>query len=139
MVRLMSSAFADPLAPRELVAARERHVAVVADASCRELVGSLLAGAVLHWAGTVAVRRVDELADDRPDAIILVADVAAPAGMAALRRIGRDIPGTPVVVVARDDRKAIAARQALNAGAEAFVRADDADQTLAPALDAVMA
>jgi DNA-binding NarL/FixJ family response regulator len=44
-----------------------------------------------------------------------------------------------VVVVARDDRSAIAARQALNAGAEAFVPVNDAEQALAPALDAVLA
>jgi DNA-binding NarL/FixJ family response regulator len=42
-------------------------------------------------------------------------------------------------VVARHDSSAIAARQALNAGAEAFVPADETDQALAPALNAVMA
>jgi DNA-binding NarL/FixJ family response regulator len=136
----MSTAFADPLAPREPVAARERHVAIViVDASGHEVAGSLLTGAILHWAGTAAVRGIDDLADDCPDAVVLVADSAAPAGMAALRRIRRDVPAARLVVVARDDGSAMAARQALNAGAEGFVRADAVDQALRPALDAVMA
>jgi DNA-binding NarL/FixJ family response regulator len=135
----MSSAYADPLAPREVMA-RERHVAIVmADASCRKLVGSLLADAALQRTGTVAVRGTEDLADARPDAVVLVADRAGPAGMAALRRIRKDVPDAHLVVVARDDRSAIAARQALNAGAEAFVRADEVDRALAPAVEAVMA
>jgi DNA-binding NarL/FixJ family response regulator len=126
--------------PRALAAARARRVAIVmADASCRELVGSLLVGAARQWAGTVAVRGIDDVADARPDAVVLVADSGAPVGMAALRRIRREVPEVRVVVVARDDRSAIAARQALNAGADAFVPVDDAEQTLAPALDAVLA
>jgi DNA-binding NarL/FixJ family response regulator len=85
------------------------------------------------------MRGVDDLADDRPDAVVLVLDSLAPAGMAALRRIRREVPAARLVVVARDDRSAVAARQALNAGAEAFVPADEVDQALRPALDAVMA
>jgi DNA-binding NarL/FixJ family response regulator len=136
----MSSAFADHSAPRVLADVRERHVAVVmADASCREIARSLLASAVLQWPGTVAVRGVDDLAAERPDAIVLVADSAAPAFLSVLRRIRKELPAARLVVVARDDGNAIAARQALNAGAEAFVRADEVDQALGPALDAVMA
>jgi DNA-binding NarL/FixJ family response regulator len=59
--------------------------------------------------------------------------------MAALRRIRKEVPEARLVVVARDDRSAMAARQALNAGAEAFVPAEEVDRALAPALDAVMA
>ncbi len=135
----MSSALPNSLPSRRLVAAPARDVAVVmADSSCREAVGSLLAGAVRQWAGTIATRGICDLADDCPDAVVLVADFAVPAGMAALRRIRSDVPAARVVVVARDDRSATA-RQALNAGADAFVRADEVDQALAPALDAVMA
>jgi DNA-binding NarL/FixJ family response regulator len=135
----MNSAFADPLAPRELMA-RERRVAIVmADASCRELVGSLLADAGLQRVGSVAVRGIEDLVGTRPEAVVLVADRADAAGMAALRRIRKDLPGAHLVVGARDDRSAMAARQALNAGAEAFVRSDEARRALAPALDAVMA
>src|SRR5262245_43463511 len=136
----MSSAFADPATPGVLADARNRHVAVVmADRSCREVAHALLAGAILRWPGTVAMRGVDELAADRPDAIVLVADSAAPAFLAVLRRIRKELHAARLVVVARDDGNAIAARQALNAGAEAFVRADEVDVALAPALDAVMA
>jgi DNA-binding NarL/FixJ family response regulator len=136
----MSTAFSYSLSPRRLVAARECHVAVVmADPSCLEVVGPLLAGAVRQSTGTVAIRGVSDLADDCPDAVVLVADFGAPAGMAALRRIRSEVPAARLVVVARDDRSAVAARQALNAGADAFVPAAEVERALAPALDAVMA
>jgi DNA-binding NarL/FixJ family response regulator len=136
----MSSAFADPIPSRLLHAAPERRAAVViGDTSCRDIVASLLAAAGRRWAGTVAVRDVTELADDRPDAVVLVADSAAPDTMATLRRIQREVPAARLVVVARDDGSAIAARRALNAGADAFVRADEVELALVPALDAVMA
>jgi DNA-binding NarL/FixJ family response regulator len=123
-----------------MVAAREIRVAiVVADASCGAVAGSLVASAVLRWAGTVTTRTLDDLADAGADAVVLIADCAAPAGTAALRRIRKEAPEARVVVVARDDGRAIAARQALNAGAEAFVPADMVDRALAPALEAVMA
>jgi DNA-binding NarL/FixJ family response regulator len=135
----MSSAFADP-SPSVLANARERHVAVVmTDSSCRAVAHSLLAGAVLQWPGTVAMRSVDDLAEHSPEAIVLVADSAAPAFLAVLRRIRRDLPAARLVVVARDDGNGIAARQALNAGAEAFVLTDEVGHALTPALDAVMA
>jgi DNA-binding NarL/FixJ family response regulator len=136
----MSSAFADPFSPRPLVSARERHVAVVVpDPAWRDAEGTLVALALRRWAGRVAVRDVSELVGERPDAVVLLADLAAPPGMAALRRIRGDQPAARLVVVAREDRSAGAARQALNAGADAFVRADEADIALAPALDAVLA
>jgi len=136
----MSSEPAESLARRTLVAARERHVAIViADDSGHEIVRSLLARAAGSWPGTVALRGVGGLAADRPDAVVLVADSAGPAGMASLRRICAEVPDAHVVVVARDGGTANAARQALNAGADAFVRVDDAHEALGPALDAVMA
>lgn len=112
---------------------------VTADASCREIAGALLEGALPKWAGTAERRDLSGLAEDLPDAVVLVADLAAPSGMAALRRVRSEVPDAHLVVVARDDRGAMAARQALNAGAEGFVRADEVDRALAPALDAVMA
>jgi DNA-binding NarL/FixJ family response regulator len=136
----MSSAFADPLAPRPLEAAPARHIPVVmADSASREIVGAILGGAVPQRTGTVALRPVDQLKEQRPDAVVLVADCAAPAGIAALRRIRKDVPAARVVVVGRENRRGSAARQALNAGADAFVPADEVDEALAPALDAVMA
>jgi DNA-binding NarL/FixJ family response regulator len=136
----MSSAFADPHSPRQLVAAPERLVAIVVpDASERHADGALVALALREWPGRVAVRGVSELAEDRPVAVVLLADLAAPAGLAALRRIRHEHPAAGLVVVARDDRSAGAARQALNAGADGFVRADQAERALGPALDAVLA
>jgi DNA-binding NarL/FixJ family response regulator len=132
----MSSAFADPLPP-----VRDKHdVAVVtADATCRPIAGGLLARALSGRVESVTVRDISDLADARPDAVILVADFAKPAAIAAVRRIRGEVPGAHLVVVGRDNRSGIAARQALNAGAEAFVPADEVDQALVPALDAVRA
>jgi DNA-binding NarL/FixJ family response regulator len=136
----MSSAFADPLVPRTLEAARARQIPVVmADSLARDVVVAILGGAVPQRTGTVALRGVDELKDERPDAVVLVADCGAPTGVAALRRICKDVPAARVVVVARENRRGSAARQALNAGADGFVSADEVEVALAPALDAVLA
>jgi DNA-binding NarL/FixJ family response regulator len=136
----MSSAFADPLPPSPLVTASERRVAVVMpDAATSDADGRLVTGALQRWAGRVAVREVSELADELADAVVLLADLAAPPGLAALRRIRSEQPAARLVVVARDGSSAGAARQALNAGADAFVRADEADRALVPALEAVLA
>jgi DNA-binding NarL/FixJ family response regulator len=136
----MSSAFADPLPPSPLVTASERRVAVVMpDAATSDSDARLVTAALQRWAGRVAVRGVSELADELADAVVLLADLAAPPGLAALRRIRSEQPAARLVVVARDGSGAGAARQALNAGADAFVRADEAHQALVPALDAVLA
>ena len=132
----MSSAFADPLLPRRLLAAPEPLVAVVAtDPANREVACLIRQDA----AGTVVERDLSEVAEATPDAVVLVADLAPTSGMAALRRIRSELPTAALVVVARDDRSAMAARRALNAGADAFVPADEVDRALAPALGAVMA
>lgn len=136
----MSSAFAHPVPPSPLVTASERRVVVVmADAATGDADGRLVTGTLQRWAGRVAVREVSELADDLADAVVLLADLAAPPGLAALRRIHTEQPAARLVVVARDGSSTSAARQALNAGADAFVRADEVDLALVPALDAVLA
>jgi DNA-binding NarL/FixJ family response regulator len=134
----MSGAVADHVVPRRLVVgAQRRRVAVVApDAGDREVFHRLSADAVF---GGAALARAEDVAHQRPDAVILIADLSAPSGLAPLRRIRKDAPRVPVVVVARNDGSPIAAREALNAGAEAYVRADEIEQAIAPALDAVMA
>jgi DNA-binding NarL/FixJ family response regulator len=129
----MSSASADHVMARRRLGARRRRVAVVPDdATNLELLRALLAD-------LAALHPVDDAHTERPDAVILIADFSAPAGLAALRRILKDAPGVPVVVVARNDGSPIAAREALNAGAEAYLRADEVEQSLAPAVGAVMA
>jgi DNA-binding NarL/FixJ family response regulator len=136
----MSSAIADRVPPRPLGAATECRVAVVAvGASSRETVAALLATTVRTWAGRIVERSVSELASEPADAVMLVTDLRAPAGMAALRRIRSELPAARLVVIAPADHTATAARQALNAGADAFVPADEVDLALRPALDAVMA
>jgi DNA-binding NarL/FixJ family response regulator len=133
----MSSAFADQVMPPRLPGTRRRRVAIVPyDADDRSVLHRLLADGALHGA---ACARVETVGAERPDAVILVADFSAPSGLAALRRIRKEAPGVPVVVVARNDAGTIAAREALNAGAEAYVRAQEVEQSLAAALDAVMA
>jgi DNA-binding NarL/FixJ family response regulator len=135
----MSSAFAEPVAGREHVATQQRYVVVIVDAPDGEVSGARVARVLLQWDGTVATGNVDELEDERPDAVVLIADTAGSAGMTALRRVRKRAPDARVIVVARDDHKGIAARHALNAGAEAFVRADEMDRALRPAVDAVIA
>jgi DNA-binding NarL/FixJ family response regulator len=140
VVRSMSSASADPFTPRPFGGALHRCVAIVpADAEGREIFRSVHAAISLDDAGTVALPCIDDLASGRPDVVILIADFSAHTGVAALRRIRKDVPETPVVVIARDGTSAIAARRALNAGADAFVHAHEVEHSLAPALDAVMA
>jgi DNA-binding NarL/FixJ family response regulator len=129
----MSSAFADPQSPRLVAAPARRTVVVELDGD-----GTSVAGAVGRWAGQVVVRNLSALGDEHPDAVILVADLATPPGLAALRRIRAEQPAARLVVVGQDDRSAGAARQAINAGADAFVPADLVDLALAPALDAVL-
>jgi DNA-binding NarL/FixJ family response regulator len=136
----MSSAFAHPAVSRERVSPRDTFVAVLAsNAACRGLAAALLAGPVCRWAGTASECDVSELALACPDAVVLVADFASSGGMTMLRRVRAQLSAAPLVVVARENRSGIAARQALNAGAEAFVPAEAADEALVPALDAVMA
>jgi DNA-binding NarL/FixJ family response regulator len=112
---------------------------VLAAAEGREIFRSLRAAVGVDDADTIALHRIDDLGGERSDVVILVADLSAPSGLMALRRIRKDVPEMPVVVVARDGTSAIAARRALNAGADAFVRAHEVGESLAPALDAVMA
>jgi DNA-binding NarL/FixJ family response regulator len=136
----MSSAFANPISSPVSATERESRVAVVAgDDSCCELAALLVTGLLRQWTGIVATHDIADLVGAQPDAVVLVSDFSKSSTMATLRRVRSELPAARVVVVAHDDSSAIAARQALNAGAEAFVPADGADQTLAPALDAVMA
>ena len=63
-----------------------------------------------------------ELLVDPPDALVLVAGLRRPQGLTAVRRVHRLAPGTRIVVVAATTiPTSLQARQALNAGADAFV------------------
>src|SRR3954468_21350224 len=124
----MSSAFADSLSPRRLSPVRERRVAIVMlEDSGHEGIRSLFPLAGRQWPWTVLVLGVEQLVAEQPDAVVLVADFTLSTGIAALRRIRSQVATAHVVVVARDDQNAAAARQALNAGADAFVPDGEAD------------
>jgi DNA-binding NarL/FixJ family response regulator len=89
-------------------------------------------------AGAVALHRIDELLVDPPDALVIVGDVRNPQTLTALRRVHQLAPLTRVVVVA-PDATAVAVRQAMNAGADAYVPRRTADRSLPAAVHAVVA
>jgi DNA-binding NarL/FixJ family response regulator len=89
--------------------------------------------------GAVGPARIPALGGCRPDAVVLAADVTRSGGLAALRRLLRDVPSTPVVVVAGADASRHGARIALNAGAAAYVPEHEAGPALALAVRAVVA
>jgi DNA-binding NarL/FixJ family response regulator len=102
------------------------------------LVSILTAGGLSVNAGTVSLGQLAELADDPPDALLLIAETTRPIKLAALRRVRTEIPMTRIVVVASDDTGA-GARHAVNAGADAFVLRSDVERSLVPAVQAVLA
>jgi DNA-binding NarL/FixJ family response regulator len=102
------------------------------------VISALAAGGLPVNAGSLTLQRIGELAHDPPDAVVLVADLARGAGLAALRRVRREMPATRIVVVARDASAGLA-RQALNAGADSLVPEPEIERSLAPVVRAVMA
>ena len=131
--------------PRVLVPHRHpppgRRVAVVdEDDATRKAVGAMLAAGGLDVsAGAVVPGRIADLRADPPDALVLVVDVARPAGLAALRRARGELPATPVVVVQRSGGGTHAARQSLNAGAHACIPEAAAARSLAAAVRSAIA
>ena len=89
-------------------------------------------------AGVLPLCRVEVLARNPPRVIVLAADLARPEGLAAVRYLHRKVPAARIVVTARHVKGGLA-RQALNAGAEAFVSEQDAPDMLAAAVRAVAA
>lgn len=119
---------------------RKRRIAVGLQDECeREAVVSLLAaGGLPVNAGAIPLRRLREL--DRVDALVLVAHPGHADVLAALRGVRNHAPATRIIVVAPDDDPtSLQARQALNAGADAFVPRAAAEQALAPAVHAALA
>jgi DNA-binding NarL/FixJ family response regulator len=139
----MSETFADialPLTRVEIV--REPRIAVaLQDETDRDGVVALLAaGGVPVNAGAVSIHAVDRLIEDAPDTLVVVADPGPAEVLAALRRIRRDAPDTRIVMVAGGAAPtSLQARQALNAGADAFVPRHGAERSLAAAVHAVLA
>jgi DNA-binding NarL/FixJ family response regulator len=111
----------------------ERHAQGAAVHRC------LARGGLIVAEGPVELARIDALDWRRADAVVLAADVTRSRGLAGLRRVRRDVPAVPVVVVAGADASRHGARTALNAGAAAYVPEQDAAPALALAVRAVVA
>jgi DNA-binding NarL/FixJ family response regulator len=135
VTRLALDPVVDPAGPPVRVAlVVERETPAHALRRCLARGGLDVAG------GPVTLARIDVLGARHPDALVLAADVTDAGGLAGLRRLVRDMPSTPVVVVvgaAAASRHA--ARMALNAGAAAYVPEAEAGPTLALAVRAVVA
>ena len=102
------------------------------------LVAILADDGLIPYAGVLPLSRIDELGRNPPAVIVLATDLAHPAGLAAVRSVRRELPSARIVVTGRDVRGGLA-RQALNAGADAFVSEQDAPEALTAAVRAVVA
>lgn len=128
-----------PLSPRPLKA--EVSAAVIAD----DEVTLRRATAALRAAGVdvVAGNRLSEqaLADTeslRPATVVLACDLGQPAQMTSLRRLRKSLGGAGIVVVAAANPR-VAAREAVNNGADGFIFEADLESTLAIVTQAVAA
>lgn len=121
--------------------APEVRLALVHDGAQRPtaLASLLAADGLPPNAGVIDLGRIDELAQATLEVIVLAADLSRPQSIAVVRWLHRNARDARVVVVARRDPSGALARQALNAGAEAFVAEQDADSTLVAAVRAVVA
>ena len=91
-------------------------------------------------AGAVQISRVPELLSEPLDALVLVADPRRADVMAVLRFVRNRAAETRIVIVAPEaNPTAQQARQAMNAGADAFVERESAPRSLAAAVHAVIA
>jgi DNA-binding NarL/FixJ family response regulator len=136
------SAIAQPpaRAPHE-DGARACRIAVVVDddRTRNELLATLASGGLPVNADALTLHRVAELAGDPPDALVLSADLMRASGLAALRRARAQCPSARIVVVAAAADAASAARECLNAGADAFVPGAAMERMLVAAVHAVIA
>jgi DNA-binding NarL/FixJ family response regulator len=117
------------------------RVALVVERHALGAVGHrcLARGGLVVLDGPAELSRIDALDWRRADAVVLAADVTRSGGLAGLRRVRRDVPAVPVVVLAGADASRHGARTALNAGAAAYVPEQDAGPALALAVRAVVA
>jgi DNA-binding NarL/FixJ family response regulator len=110
------------------------------EASARALHRCLMRGGLLVTAGRVAASAPEPLGGRPADAVVVAAHVTGSGGgLAGLRRVRRDLPTTPVVVVGGPDDSRHAARAAVNAGAAGYVAEPDCGAALAIVVRAVVA
>ena len=124
-----------------LQGARQRRIAVAVDREdLREAALSLLAaGGLPVNAGVLPIADAGRTAGEPSDALVIIAAAVDAELLAAVRRVRGRAPETRIVVVAKGSGAASQhARQALNAGADAFVPGDSADRSLAAAVHAVL-
>lgn len=103
------------------------------------------ASAALRAAG-IEVLRGERLTDDslaqaerlRPQTVVLACDLGRPAQMTSLRRLRKTLSTAGIVVVSASDPR-IAAREAVNNGADGFIYESDIESTLAIVVRAVAA
>jgi DNA-binding NarL/FixJ family response regulator len=86
----------------------------------------------------LTLHRAHELEADPPQAVVAALDFAQSGAASAVRLLHRGIPEARIVVVASDPTGRVA-RDALNAGAQAFVSESDAAASLGPAIRAAVA
>jgi DNA-binding NarL/FixJ family response regulator len=137
----MSSTSLDPsgLLPRGARQPEPRIAIVLEDGRGRDaVISALAAGGVPVDAGVLTLRRIGELAESPPDAVVVAADLAGAAGLAAVRRVRKEMAATRIVVVASDAGAGVA-RQALNAGADALVPEPEVERALTAVVHAVLA
>jgi DNA-binding NarL/FixJ family response regulator len=137
----MSSTSLDPsgLLPHGAGQPRPRVAIVLEDGRGRDaVISALAAGGMPAEASVRTLRRVGELARNPPEAVVLAADLAAAAGLTAIRRVRKELPATRIVVIASEAGAGVA-RQALNAGADALVPGPEVERSLAAVVHAVLA
>jgi DNA-binding NarL/FixJ family response regulator len=120
----------------------ERRIALgVQDPRDRNAFVSLLAaGGLPVTSGALPIRRAQELTANAPHALVLVAGFGRADALATLRSVRKESPDTRIVAVGDDeDAAGRQARQALNAGADAFIPRSIAARALAAAVHAVLA
>jgi DNA-binding NarL/FixJ family response regulator len=119
---------------------RRIQVALERDGAREAAVSLLAAGGLPVTAGVVAIAEAGRSGGKAADALVVMAAAVDGEVLAAVRRVRARWPGTRIVVVAEGSGSASQhARQALNAGADAFVPSDAADRSLAAAVHAVLA
>jgi DNA-binding NarL/FixJ family response regulator len=136
----MSSTSIDPypLARRTWQPALRIALALEDETTRDALVSALAAGDLPVNTGALPLRRIGELAQSPPDAVVVAADLTGAAGLAAVRRVRKEMPAARIVVVAPDAGAGVV-RQALNAGADALVPEAELERSLAPVVHAVLA
>jgi DNA-binding NarL/FixJ family response regulator len=119
----------------------EVSAAIIADdeVTLRRATAALRAASVnVLAAGRLCDEQVEHAESLRPDTVILACDLGRPAQMTSLRRLRKTLANAGIVVVAAANPR-VAAREAVNNGADGFIFEADLESTLAIVVQAVAA